>query len=249
MPKKPQQLEFVDFDWERARSGYQLVRMPPPPPPPNSSATYNYIGALLNQSQFVDAIQSKNNDLESYTPDPRQGVHRQFAALPDCSEAFLAFVNEWGLPRERAGQVMLISELKELRARLSRLLDAVEAANNGKGPKRRKLQSDVISAFARTPPRLTMILTLKSEPGERDLRRGGQMALKVRPLSLFDYMLLQTIDEVRGVAQFKTCKGCGVPFRIGPGFARSDAEACSETCRKRIYRNKQKKELGHAPQG
>ena len=232
--------EFLDFGWKKAAAGY-VIRQ--------TAQIYNYLGASDREREDArlfdpgtEVIECKSRIAETYNLDLKNTVHRDFARLPDDRTKLLAFVDQWGLPKAALGPEPL-AEVMALRKRLKMILATVDAVNCAKGPRKKALTNKAIVQFAQLcNPVLTLVLF-------RDKAKASGTVLKMLPLTLFDYMLVQALRELRGKATYRDCLGCGNPFRVGVGGSRrGDAKTCSDTCRKRMNCHKDK-EKRNASQG
>jgi hypothetical protein len=71
--------------------------------------------------------------------------------------------------------------------------------------------------------------------------QGKGLLLKLIPQSLWHAMYLQFAWAILGNKSYQRCDGCGKWFELSPSVNRADRQTCSDSCRVKLYRQRQKR--------
>jgi hypothetical protein len=237
------QFDLIHFRWGRDPGGYRHHTAQ------NSS---NYIAALTSGRPVVPAhkgfpigtpiIEGRTRRAVAYEPKASDALHWQFAELSDEPEELVTFANKHGLPTIAVGPEA-VADLFKMRDRLKAIIGAIGRAAKAKGlyAVKRRLEAAKVYAENGVPLMSAALVHTEYEDGVMAL------ALKAKPVTLFDYMLLLAAFELQGKAEWRRCLFCKKPFAVGQGNYRRDKYTCSEKCKK--AKQRQDKEVGHASKG
>jgi hypothetical protein len=239
---------IFDFSWERPVQGVGYVWEPTP--------------------DRILLVRIAGAGFESYPPlESETGLFRTFAALEPTSEAILKFANRYGVLGFPAAEESQRSWQEEI-ARMKHLVSLWDALDTGhweavQAERLREIDRIRHGVNPGLPPLaqsrdVSPAAAELVRPALRELLgpiqdavaaiawegswhiRAKRPAVKVSPRHLRDAMYLQLAQAMLGDKKYRPCKACGRWFELSPGRSRTDRVTCSDSCRVRMYRERQR---------
>ncbi len=185
---------------------------------------------------------------DDYYPLEETGLFKIFADTEDTEGGVLAFANRYGrLTPHRIGvldETNIPSDAESLnswRSAITTMRSMVvfwdDARRLSAGTKQERAMSR--DAYCVLSERITAAAAEMLLPAMVMSPAGTAPELKIVPTCLLGCMYLQLAAAVAGDKSYQQCPACGKWFELLPGVNRANKQACSDSCRTRLYRERQ----------